>query len=139
MMGEILGLTEEEQLEVYRAVVSLVKSRIEKAKSVERKKRKKGIDAEELTEDVFREAGLKPLPKFPDDYLSMLEVGEVKNIPSGRNVKVKVTLGGIWLTVDEEKVKCSSLEEAKYLYWSALTGKTEVPIPTDIEKDGLHS
>ncbi|MFH0930674.1 MAG: hypothetical protein V1890_01885 [Candidatus Zixiibacteriota bacterium] len=34
IMGEILGLTDEEQLEVYKAVVDLVKSRIEKAKSV---------------------------------------------------------------------------------------------------------
>ncbi|MDZ7261701.1 MAG: N-6 DNA methylase [candidate division KSB1 bacterium] len=39
IMGEILGLTEEEQLEVYRAVVDLVKSRIEKAKSFEKKKK----------------------------------------------------------------------------------------------------
>lgn len=37
IMGEILGLTEEEQLEVYRAVVDLVKSRIEKAGSVKKK------------------------------------------------------------------------------------------------------
>lgn len=35
IMGEILGLSDEEQLEVYRAVVDLVKSRIEKAKSLE--------------------------------------------------------------------------------------------------------
>jgi len=34
VMGEILGITDDEQLEVYRAVVDLVKSRIEKAKSV---------------------------------------------------------------------------------------------------------
>lgn len=37
VMGEILGLTEDEQLEVYRAVVDLVRSRIEKARSVKRK------------------------------------------------------------------------------------------------------
>ena len=36
IMGEILGLSNKEQLEVYRAVVDLVKSRIEKAKSVEK-------------------------------------------------------------------------------------------------------
>ncbi|MBI4649284.1 MAG: hypothetical protein HY738_22475, partial [Bacteroidia bacterium] len=36
IMGEILGLTDEEQLEVYHAVVDLVSSRIEKAKSVEK-------------------------------------------------------------------------------------------------------
>lgn len=34
IMGEILGLTDEEQLEVYKAVVDLVRSRIERAKSV---------------------------------------------------------------------------------------------------------
>jgi len=39
IMGEILGLTEEEQLEVYKAVIDLVKSRIEKAKSVKRNKK----------------------------------------------------------------------------------------------------
>ena len=39
IMGEVLGLTDEEQLEVYRAVIDLVKSRIEKAKSVGKKKK----------------------------------------------------------------------------------------------------
>lgn len=34
IMGDILGLTDEEQLEVYRAVVDLVRSRLDKAKSV---------------------------------------------------------------------------------------------------------
>ncbi len=34
-MGEILGVTDEEQLEVYRAVVDLVRSRIAKANSFE--------------------------------------------------------------------------------------------------------
>ena len=34
IMGEILGLSDEEQLEVYRAVVDLVKSRIGRAKSI---------------------------------------------------------------------------------------------------------
>ena len=36
IMGDILGLTEEEQLEVYRTVIDLVKSRIEKAQSVDK-------------------------------------------------------------------------------------------------------
>jgi len=43
------GLTDEEQLEVYRAVVDLVKSRIEKAKSFNKnKKTKNGIDINAL-------------------------------------------------------------------------------------------
>ena len=32
-MGDILGLSEDEQLEVYRAVVDLVKSRLDRAAS----------------------------------------------------------------------------------------------------------
>ncbi|MBI4722313.1 MAG: hypothetical protein HY769_04835 [Candidatus Stahlbacteria bacterium] len=38
-MGEILGLTDEEQLEVYKAVIDLVKSRIDKARSVDNNKK----------------------------------------------------------------------------------------------------
>jgi len=49
VMGEILGLTDEEQLEVYQAVVDLVKSRIEKARSFgDKKKTKEGIDVDAL-------------------------------------------------------------------------------------------
>lgn len=45
IMGEILGLSDEEQLGVYCAVVDLVKSRIEKAKSVEKNNKfVEGID-----------------------------------------------------------------------------------------------
>jgi hypothetical protein len=51
IMGDILGLTEEEQLEVYKAVVDLVKSRIEKAKSV---KKKNNIQKEEIQEIVIK-------------------------------------------------------------------------------------
>jgi type I restriction enzyme M protein len=52
IMGEILGLTDEEQLEVYRAVIDLVKSRIEKAKSVDNNKIVKGIDMKALKKVV---------------------------------------------------------------------------------------
>lgn len=40
-MGDILGLTEDEQLEVYRAIIDLVKSRLNKAKSFDNKKKSK--------------------------------------------------------------------------------------------------
>jgi type I restriction-modification system DNA methylase subunit len=50
IMGEILGLSEKEQLDVYRAVVDLVKSRIGKAKSVE--KNNKGTEG--INVDAFK-------------------------------------------------------------------------------------
>jgi type I restriction-modification system DNA methylase subunit len=52
IMGEILGLTDEEQLEVYRAIIDLVKSRIEKAKSVKSNKTIEGIDMDALKNAV---------------------------------------------------------------------------------------
>ncbi len=55
IMGEILGLSDEEQLEVYRAVVDLVKSRIEKAKSVKSNKTVEGINIDSLKNAVIEQ------------------------------------------------------------------------------------
>lgn len=44
IMGDILGLTESEQLEVYKAVIDLVSSRLQRARSVDNNKIKDGID-----------------------------------------------------------------------------------------------
>lgn len=54
IMGEVLGLTDEEQLEVYRAVVDLVKSRVEKAQSFGKKTQsREGIDVDALKKVVL--------------------------------------------------------------------------------------
>ncbi|MFH1231354.1 MAG: hypothetical protein V1709_07660 [Planctomycetota bacterium] len=54
-MGDILGLTDEEQLEVYRAVVDLVKSRLDKAKTGNKGKTKNGIDIQKAIEEAKME------------------------------------------------------------------------------------
>ncbi len=56
IMSEILGLSEEEQLDVYRAVVDLVRSRLEKAKSVGKQtKLKEGVNLEALSDMLIEE------------------------------------------------------------------------------------
>ncbi|MBI4738690.1 hypothetical protein HY772_03885 [Candidatus Woesearchaeota archaeon] len=56
IMGDILGLTEAEQLEVYKAVVDLVKSRLDKAKSFgKRGKTKDGVDMQRVLEELATE------------------------------------------------------------------------------------
>lgn len=61
IMGEILGLTEEEQLEVYRAVVDLVRSRIEKAKSLGKKRKtREGIDVDALKNAIIQRVRKQP-------------------------------------------------------------------------------
>lgn len=59
IMGEILGLTDEEQLEVYRAIVDMVKSRLEKAKSFGKKKKTK----EEIDIDSVKKAIIENIEK----------------------------------------------------------------------------
>lgn len=72
IMGDILGLTEDEQLEVYKAVIDIVKSRIEKAKSVDKKARTKdGIDLPALK--IFLESYVTELYVPKDDaYLKSI-------------------------------------------------------------------
>ena len=61
IMGDILGLTDGEQLEVYRAVVDSVKSRIEKAKSFGKNtKTKEGIDMNALKSAVIERIKKEP-------------------------------------------------------------------------------
>ena len=56
IMGDILGLTEAEQLEVYRAVVDLVKSRLDKARSFGKKgKTKDGVDLQKALDELAAE------------------------------------------------------------------------------------
>jgi len=61
VMGEILGLTEKEQLEVYRAVIDLVRSRIERAKSTGRRRlTADGLDFELLKNTIVERVREKP-------------------------------------------------------------------------------
>lgn len=53
-MGDILGLSDAEQLEVYAAVVDLVKSRLDKAKNFGKRSNKNGdVLGDALSQDVF--------------------------------------------------------------------------------------
>ncbi len=55
IMGDILGLSEEEQIEVYRAVVDLVRSRIDKAKSFKRsRKTKEEVEIEAVKKEIIK-------------------------------------------------------------------------------------
>jgi hypothetical protein len=54
IMGEILGLTDEEQLEVYRAVIDLVSSRIERAKSVKKRTTSEGLNIDDLADEIIK-------------------------------------------------------------------------------------
>jgi type I restriction-modification system DNA methylase subunit len=133
IMGEILGLTEEEQLEVYRAVVDLVRSRIEKAKSVSRKKKSKGPDPDALADAALREIDLTSIRKFPDEYISEVSQFEKLEVPAGHS-EIGSDLNGFYVKVGGKRINCEYPEKAEYIHYAVLNGVTEIKIPKDEKK-----
>jgi type I restriction-modification system DNA methylase subunit len=133
IMGEILALTEEEQLEVYRAVVDLVRSRIEKAKSFrKRKKTKEGIDIELLVKTVIEKIGENTLGKFyREKILNQEELTSRRLLKATGETKIEAGLFGWRLYSGRVHIDCSSELEARYLkIWSDV-GLEKVKMPKD--------
>jgi len=133
IMGEILGLTEQEQLEAYRAVIDLVKSRIEKAESVQKRKKVGELDVDELVNSVLRDVerlhGVEA-KRFPEDYIGEC-LHKVVEVPKGSKVEAGLDIEGPYVQIDKEKIRCASIYEAKYIEYAILAGKTSIPIPED--------
>jgi len=132
IMGDILGLTDEEQLAVYRGVVDLVKSRIEKAKSMgKRKKTKEGIDIELLVKSVLMRIGEGTLGKFYNEKILSQSCYE-KNLPEMEGeIIVEKDLFKWRLSGDNTYIECQSEVQANYLKNFVGTGLSTVKIPKD--------
>ena len=141
VMGDILGLTEEEQLEVYRAVVDLVSSRIKKAKSVERKKKVKGgIDIDAFVKTVMERVGEKTLAKFYQEKILTHIPLYTKKLPKPSSeigfeaelgLKFEEEIHKYRLFSGKEHIFCKSEPEARYLKVWVETGLEDVKIPKD--------
>jgi len=141
IMGDILGLTEDEQLEVYRAVIDLVKSRIEKAKSFGKKKKtKEGIDIDALTNIIVgRINGEQKVERLSDFYREKVLTlpGQSiikKQLPENAGeIKIEKDLFGWKLYSGTNFIKCRSEEEARYLKIFLDAGLSEIYVPKDDE------
>lgn len=133
IMGEILGLTEEEQLEVYRAVVDLVKSRIEKAKSFKkRKKTKEGIDIDLLVKTVIEKIGENTLGKFyREKILNQEGLTSRRLLKATGETKIEAGLFGWRLYSGRAHIDCATELEARYLkVWTDI-GMDRIKMPKD--------
>lgn len=133
IMGEILGLTREEQLEVYRAVVDLVKSRIEKAKSVEKRRRiKEGLDVDLLIKTVMENIGSETLGKFyQEKILNQKALYSKTLLEPTDEIKAERDLYGWKLYSGRRSIECKSESEAQYLKVWLSAGLTEIKVPGD--------
>jgi hypothetical protein len=132
IMENILGLTEEDQVKVYKAVIDLVKTRIEKAKTVAKRKKKKSVDIEALANGIVNRLNTK-IEKFPDAYLTNykgLWSNEIK-IPTGQPT-LGSDINGFYVRIRGNEVyRGWNHDEAKFIYFAALTGTSSVKLPLD--------
>jgi hypothetical protein len=133
VMGEILGLSDEEQIEVYRAVIDLVKSRLEKAKSFgKRKKTREGIDIDLLVKTVMEKAGDDTLGKFYREKVLSQKSLYAKTLPKASDdIDIKQSLLGWRLYSGKEYIDCASELETRYLRVWLQAGMVEVKVPKD--------
>ncbi len=134
IMGDILGLTEQEQLEVYKAVVDLVRSRIERAKSVKKKgKFKEGVDIDHISRVIMDKLGTGLYRKFYDEkVLSQKNLKEVKLFSPAKEPIIDNNLFGWRIVAGKDFIQCSNEEEARYLkVWLDAGLSEEVKVPTD--------
>jgi len=133
VMGEILGLSDDEQIEVYRAVVDLVKSRIEKAKSFGKKKKgKDGLDIDLFIKTVMDKIGEDTLGKFYQEKILGHKPLTVRILPRvTAEVKVEQELFGWRISSGRQHIDCASEYEARYLKVWLEAGLDSVKVPED--------
>jgi type I restriction-modification system DNA methylase subunit len=133
VMGDILGLSDEEQLKVYRAVVDLVKSRIEKAKSFGKKRKtKEGINIELLVKTVLERIGEETLGKFYREKVLTRKPLYTKKLPKvSGELRIEQELFGWRLSWDRKYINCVSELEARYLKVWLEAGLETVKMPKD--------
>ncbi|HPD60317.1 MAG TPA: N-6 DNA methylase [Thermodesulfobacteriota bacterium] len=132
VMGDILGLTDEEQLEVYRAVVDLVKTRLERAKSLQKTtKTKEGLDIELLSQNILSQLGEPNLATFFSDRIAPVPCYSLDLPKRAEPIKVEKTLFGWELKIGKNSLKCSNENQARYLRIFAEMEWENVPVPKD--------
>lgn len=133
IMSDVLGLTDEEQLAVYRAAIDLVKSRLEKAKSFgKRRKTKEGIDIDLLVRLVMEKVGIETLGRFYTEKVLSRPALHARSLPpAGGDVSIKQTLMGWRLYSGRQSIDCTSELEARYLKVWLEAGMDQVRVPQD--------
>ncbi|MBT9132890.1 MAG: hypothetical protein DDT33_01420 [Firmicutes bacterium] len=133
VMGEILGISDAEQLEVYRAVVDLVKSRIEKAKSFgKRRKTKEGIDIDLLVKTVMETLGEDTLGRFYREKVLSRKPLVKRTLPlASGEIRLEQDLFGWRLSRGRQHLACTSEPEARYLKVWMEAGLESVEMPRD--------
>ena len=113
----------------------MVKSRIEKAKSVQKRRRaKEGLNVDLLIKTVMENIGSETLGKFYQDKILSQKTLYSQTLPEPTNeIKAERDLYGWRLYSGRRSIECKSESEAQYLKVWLEAGLTEIKVPRDEE------
>ncbi len=133
IMGDILGLSEEEQLDVYRAVIDLVRARLDKAGSVDRQEKvSEGVNVELFVENTLSSIESPTIAElYKDKVLTRKNLKEVELPARSDNIEIQSDLLDWKLISGRKKIVCDSENEAKFLRVFIECGFSAVMVPTD--------
>ncbi len=116
IMGDILGLTTQEQDEIRRSVIELVHNRHARADSVRNgKKARNGIDFDKLSEDTCKRTEATQLILFVKDKVLTLPLARVQLPAYKGKVMLENTLLGWRLKTGTSIIECKSEMEGRFL------------------------
>jgi type I restriction-modification system DNA methylase subunit len=132
IMGDLLGLTDQEQLEVYGAVIDLVSARLQRAKSLKNStKTKNGLNIDLLALNVLHRIGEPNLATFFKNHIATVSCKPI-DLPKGiEPIKIVKALFGWQITIGKKIVDCESEDEARYLRIFIEMGWDHAPVPQD--------
>lgn len=137
VMGELLGMREAEQIEVYRAVVDLVRTRIERSRTAT----DEGALEEGLNQELFIEGVLSEISERLGDYykatIHKISKKQKITLPQATDVARLVhELDGWKIYFGKKVLDCRNELEAEYIKTFLDAGMTEVYMP--LEESKLH-
>lgn len=131
-IGSIIGLSAEQQEEVRQAVRELVKTRLEKAKSVKKgMKTKGGVNIDQLSNDILSRLEKDNLVEFFKRRISTVPLYTL-NLPKlVEPVEIEKSLFGWRLNIGKNVIDCTSEANARYLSTFSKMGWDQAPVPKD--------
>ncbi len=117
LLENTLGLSSEEKLEVYRTVVDLVKSRLERAQSVDNhSKAHGGPNIDLMVETIFKKIDGPTLNIFYQKIIAgRKDLEEIHLPPLVGDPKIEKTLLAHRLSSGKKWIECDTEEEIRYL------------------------
>ncbi len=112
----------------YLQIVKIVKERLDKAKSVKNNKKTKKTSLSKVADEIIKNINVK---NFPEDYIP--NVKENEKIKKGNKIIKDNDLKGYFVSIDGKKYYHDNKNENRYVYYCALRGMEDIPIPDNID------